>query len=263
MGPTPNRQDPDREVSRVTGLQLRVLGVPLIVAPSWLVIAVSAAGIFAKFSLPEDFEPGVVEGLSSLLTAAVIAFVSVVAHELGHAVAARKAGFTVDHIRLAFPFEHAALKPASGRNGGLALVALSGPAANLALAAIGFYLLPSSRAPIPGGLREFFVQGNLILAAFNLLPALPLDGGRVVHGTVARLTGKAVAGDRTAGICGCLTAIGLASWALWPILTGAAPTDPIHRPGATLSGIIAFSVWLLTKGLIATFTPATTSRSGP
>lgn len=129
-------------------------------------------------------------------------FVCILAHELGHAVVARRRGVPIDGIDLHF-FGGVAKMAAPPRspNDEIA-IAVAGPVVSLVL---GVVLLVVGGAPIVTWLGG----ANLILAAFNALPALPLDGGRVLRALLARRRGL-VEGTRTAVLVSRVIAIGLA-----------------------------------------------------
>jgi stage IV sporulation protein FB len=139
----------------------------------------------------------------------------ILAHELGHALAGRAMGLRVNEVEL-YPFggvakieEQLELEPFVERR-----LAWSGPAVNLALAgaAIIFYnrLFPGSGSVL------FLIKTNLILALFNLLPALPLDGGRILRAALAPLCGFRKATELAARLGQVLAvllfACGLAGW---------------------------------------------------
>lgn len=101
-------------------------------------------------------------------------------HEFAHGFTGRKLGLYITEIEL-YPFggiakidEQLELEPYIERR-----LAWAGPAANLALAGLGVLLY--TRIDHGADLFLFFIQANLTLAAFNLLPALPLDGGRILR----------------------------------------------------------------------------------
>jgi Zn-dependent protease len=111
-----------------------------------------------------------------------IVFASILLHELGHAVVARKLGVRVSGIELGF-FGGAAkmVQMPANANAELAIAA-AGPAVSLALggAAIGL-----------GALAHVSLFGmigwiNLVIAGFNLIPALPMDGGRILRALLSR-----------------------------------------------------------------------------
>lgn len=236
----------------VTGLRFSAgRGVLVVVAPSALVLAAGSAGAMGRFFLPEGYEPSVVSGLLGLLAAALIGLSASLVHELGHATVARASGFDVDHIRLGLFASHVRLTD-DGRRGRLAGTALSGPAANLVLAAV-VWALPTSSAVMPEALREFAIAVNLVMA-LNLLPAMPLDGGQAVRALVTRSTGSERVGTRVAGAVGSLTGLGLAGWLLWPLLTDGSPSDPVPRSGVVLVGLLSCAGWLTAVGLAGALT---------
>lgn len=122
--------------------------------------------------------------IAGLLDRALVAFGLVLCHELAHVAAARALGHPAFEVEL-LPFGGVArmgtevfLEP--GRE---IRVALAGPAVNLVLFGLGLGL--HAHGLWEGQLHSFFLQTNLLLLAFNLLPALPLDGGRVVRAWLA------------------------------------------------------------------------------
>jgi Zn-dependent protease len=124
------------------------------------------------------------------VVAAVLFFASLLLHELGHAVVARRAGMEIEGIVLwlfggvarfsgLFPSARAELR-----------IALAGPAVSLA---IGISLvLAGALIPLPSevdGVVSWLGTINLVLLVFNMLPALPLDGGRVLRSLIWEATG--------------------------------------------------------------------------
>lgn len=126
--------------------------------------------------------------IAGVLLKGVIAFLIVLLHEFAHVAAARYFGVHVSDVEL-LPFGGVS------RIGGEVVidpskevyVAAAGPAANLLLAGLGTAL--QSYGLWDTDLGPFFLQSNLLVASFNLLPALPLDGGRVYRAYLARRIG--------------------------------------------------------------------------
>ncbi len=117
--------------------------------------------------------------LSGLLIAFMI-FGSVVLHELGHALMARAFGIRTRDITL-YPFGGIAALEGEARSPTQELlIAVAGPAVNLALAAL---VAPFALAG--SGLAMVFLGLNVVMAVFNLLPAYPMDGGRVLRAWLA------------------------------------------------------------------------------
>lgn len=111
------------------------------------------------------------------LLSGTLSFLSVLVHEFGHLVVAKQLGFTPKEVQL-LPFggvaslqENLGLDPQAEMR-----IALAGPWTSLLLIGAGVLLRPLFRTP---QLFEQFLQMNVTLVLFNLLPALPLDGGRV------------------------------------------------------------------------------------
>ncbi|SDD23763.1 stage IV sporulation protein FB [Paenibacillus sp. UNCCL117] len=103
----------------------------------------------------------------------------VLVHELGHVAAARSLGWRVREVRL-LPFGGVAVvEEAPGATAVHELaVALAGPLQNVWMMAVGYGLIWSGLLPPLWG--EYFIQANAMIALFNLLPILPLDGGKVM-----------------------------------------------------------------------------------
>lgn len=110
-------------------------------------------------------------------------FFCVLLHEYGHALTARRFGIGTRRITLLPIGGVALLEAMPARPRAEVVIALAGPLVNVAIAAV---LLAWRRLGLPDG-RGFVIlmlDANLILAAFNLLPAFPMDGGRVVRATL-------------------------------------------------------------------------------
>ena len=129
---------------------------------------------------------GGLAGLAVVLMAAG----SVLLHELGHAVVARHLGVPVSGIELHF-FGGAALMGMPRGPGDEVAIAAAGPAVSFALAGVGAGL-----AALTGWqVLALFAWVNLVLALFNLLPAFPSDGGRILRALLARRRGLVPATD--------------------------------------------------------------------
>jgi len=152
----------------------------------------------------------------SLTTAWVLAivvtiglFLSVLGHELSHALMARSEGIEIEEIVL-HPFGGLARlrnEPESAR--AEFRIAVAGPAASFLFALVSFVLmLPAIMAgyETAGGVLFLLTAGNLLLAVFNLFPGYPLDGGRVLRAILWGRTGDMKEATRLAGICGMLIA---------------------------------------------------------
>ena len=215
----------------------RIAGIP--VGASWSVLLIAA--LFA-WSLAGSILPGLVPGLvpSTYWAAAVVAtglfLGSLLAHEVGHALVARRAGLRVRGITLWLLGGVAQLEDEPASPGDDLRVAIVGPAISLALA-VGFGVAAAGLALLGAPALAVAVLGwlavaNVALAVFNLIPAAPLDGGRVLrallwrrHGNRARAAVTAARAGQVAG--GVLIAYGLlgvlTGWGfgtLWTVLIG-------------------------------------------
>jgi Zn-dependent protease len=158
------------------------------ISPYWFVIA----GVFI-FIYANDLA-STLHGSTRFIVAAafvVLLYVSVLIHELAHSVVARSYGLPVRRILL-YPLggfsEIEREPPTPGRE---FLVSAAGPALSLGLAAAGFGLMQVvARDTIPGTLVWQLGLTNLIVGIFNLLPGLPLDGGRMLRAVIWKLTGR-------------------------------------------------------------------------
>ncbi len=162
-----------------------IAGIP--VGLNWGLLLIAA---FYIFNLAAGILPAAVPGAStsSYWIAASIGiflfFGSILAHELGHALVAQRNGIKVNAITLWFLGGVALLDKEADNPGAEFRIAIAGPAVSVALGALfgGLWLVAS---PMVGGTLFTFILGylsivNIGLAIFNMLPAAPLDGGRVL-----------------------------------------------------------------------------------
>jgi Zn-dependent protease len=133
-------------------------------------------------------------GLSGVITIALV-FGSVLLHELGHALVARRLGVHVSGIELSF-FGGAAKMVQMPRSADHEVaIAAAGPAVSLMLGGAGLGLGALLHVPVLGPLFWAIGWINLVLAGFNLIPALPMDGGRILRALLTRKMGFVRATD--------------------------------------------------------------------
>ena len=136
-------------------------------------------------------------------------FLSVLGHELSHALMARAEGIEIEEIVL-HPFGGLARLRNEPENPRAEFrIAVAGPAASFLFALISFLLLlPAMMSDYPtiAGVLLLLCAGNLLLAVFNLFPGYPLDGGRVLRAILWKRTNDIKEATRLAGICGMLIA---------------------------------------------------------
>lgn len=144
-----------------------VLGFPVDLSVSFLILL---GLVFVAFG-----------GLPGVLLVSLV-FASVVLHELGHALVARKLGVRISGIELGF-FGGAAKMVDMPRTANHELaIAAAGPAVSLMLGGAGLGLAALTHI----GLFAWLGYTNLVLAGFNLIPALPMDGGRILRALLTR-----------------------------------------------------------------------------
>jgi Zn-dependent protease/CBS domain-containing protein len=177
-----------------------LFGIPLFLDPSWFFI-LAFVTIINALDLYPTF--GSVLAGSAGLGMALLLFASVVLHELGHSLTARSQGIKVNSITLFIFGGVASIDQESKTPGEAFQVAIAGPAVSLTLFCL-FYLLSQVLASSSVGqvLTLNLARINLVLALFNLIPGLPLDGGQVLKAAVWKLTGNRFQGVRWAAKSG-------------------------------------------------------------
>lgn len=177
-------------------LPFRLAGIPVQVDVSFLIILPLLAWIIGRSAGELAAQFGL-EGAAELsqgwwpyalgLFAAIGLFISVVIHEFGHAVVARMYGVKVRNITLWFLGGVAQFEQMPRQRGAEAAVAIVGPIVSIGigficwLALVGIPGQPASTKFVFG----YLALANIVLAVFNMLPALPLDGGRVLRSLLA------------------------------------------------------------------------------
>ena len=198
-------------------------GVPVYIGRSWPIIAVVIVATFG---------PGVARsrpdlGLAAYAVAvayALLLLVSVLAHEAAHAVVATRAGYRVNRVVADLWGGHTAYDSSNARPGASALVAIAGPASNALLAFVGWLVQPSIDGDITSLLVGALVYTNAFVAAFNMLPGLPLDGGFLVDSLVWRITGSRETGLIAAGWSGrVVTVLVVLAFVGLPLASGEPP----------------------------------------
>ena len=194
---------------------LKIRGIPLRIHPSWFVILGLATVAFQQQYSQELSGSGTSLELWGLgLLTAVLLFVSVLLHELGHSLVALQQGVEVRSITLFLLGGVASVERECSTALGSLMVAAAGPLVSLILA--GLLLAGGHSAahasPLLGAMVNELGGLNLILALFNLLPGLPLDGGLILKALVWQFSGSQRKGTQVATATGrflSLLAIGL------------------------------------------------------
>jgi Zn-dependent protease/CBS domain-containing protein len=187
----------------------RPFGVDLVIDATWPII-----GFLVSWGLYADavVRFGDTESMAHLLVVAIcgsfLFFASVVAHELGHSIAARRRGIRTIRIRLFVLGGLAEIEREASSPSDEFAIAAAGPATSLLVGGVfvGLAWLVSAADPWERMIR-FVGIANLILGVFNLVPGFPLDGGRVLRAIVWRITGDADRATRVAVAGGRLVAL--------------------------------------------------------
>ncbi|HJY96581.1 MAG TPA: site-2 protease family protein [Streptosporangiaceae bacterium] len=231
MASTPQKQKQPQRRDAGPGIVLaRPFGIPVYISPYWFVIA----GVFI-FVYANDLA-STLHGATRFVVAAafvVLLYLSVLVHELSHSVVARGFGLPVRRILL-YPlggFSEIEREPQTpGRE---FLVSAAGPALSLLLAAGGWGLTHVVTAGTIGGtLISQLMWANLIVGGFNLLPGLPLDGGRMLRAAIWKVTGRPGTSTIAAAWAGRVLAVALFLLVLAP---------PVE---ARIGGDLVTVVWL-------------------
>ncbi len=211
---------PSRTPERAPGLKVAsVAGVPVYIGASWLILAAVIVGISAS-NLSELGALSIVVGVAYALSL----LVAVLLHESAHAVMARHFDIPVHRVVADLWGGHTAFDGRFLTPGRAAAVAVVGPLSNLALGLAGL-AIGSQLDGVPGMVVRGIGLVNTVLAAFNLLPGLPLDGGQLVDALVWRITGERSRGLVVAGWCGRVVTILVVLWAIGiPLLAGNQPS---------------------------------------
>ncbi len=180
----------------------RLAGIPIGVQPLWLVIVGLITWSLGAVYYPDQvagIAPGLAYGLG--LLSALLLFASILLHELGHAIVARRHGVEIEEIDLWLLGGVARMKGYPKTAGDELRFALAGPAVTLAIAAVFGIVslaLPSSAPAAVRAVIDYQLFVNAAILVLNLLPAFPLDGGRVARallwarsGDLSRATGTA------------------------------------------------------------------------
>ena len=211
----------------------RIWGSPLRVDVSWLPVSALAAWTMARAVAPARQPDLTTAGWWAMGAAGALAlFASVLAHELGHLYCALRLGVDPQTVTL-YPFGGIAELAEPPHARAELAIAVAGPAASVALALFGWGLLPLGGVPAELGRCLALTSGGVAL--INLLPAFPLDGGRILRALwwehrgclrtatrgAARATNAAGLGLAACGLVGSLLPVGRRWWlGLWLLAMG-------------------------------------------
>jgi Zn-dependent protease len=158
------------------------------------------------------------------MAGAVLFLGSILGHELGHAIVARRRGLEVDGISLWLLGGVARLIGQPRTPSDQIQVSLAGPAVSVALGAgfvaAGFALGGISSLDAVAGLFGWLGWVNVVLGLVNLLPGLPLDGGRVVQGVLWRIQGDRMRATVGAARAGRVVGVAIGAFGIYQLVNG-------------------------------------------
>lgn len=213
----------------------RIAGSDVLVSSSWFVIAALIAVLMGPRVEQVQPDLGVWKYLVGLAFAIAL-YLAVLLHEASHAVMARRFGFGVQSITLHFLGGATAIDGEARRPREEFWIAVVGPLTSIlvGLAALGLWFV------VPEGLLRLVIEGlagaNIVIGVLNLVPGLPLDGGRVLKSGVWAATGRVHTGAVVAAWGGRVTAGLVVLWAIWSAREGGV-VSPL------ILGIIAIFLW--------------------
>ncbi|YAL84570.1 site-2 protease family protein [Dermacoccaceae bacterium W4C1] len=205
----------------VRGLRVGALrGVPIYLGASWPVAALIIVFLFG----PPLSQARPELGVGAYLVAAgyaLLLLISVLVHEAAHALMGQARGYRVERIVADVWGGHTAYGSTDTSPGSSAVVAIVGPLANAVLALAAWLALPATPDGVPSLVVAALAWSNALVAAFNLIPALPLDGGFILEAGLWKATGNKDRGTIIASWCGRVLAVLLVAFVLIrPLLTG-------------------------------------------
>lgn len=199
-----------------------LLGFEIKIDASWLLIAA-----LIVWSLASGYLPQVLPGLSggayvALAVAAMLGlFGSLILHELAHSLVARRYGLGIGGITLFLFGGVAELVDEPESAASEFWIAVAGPAMSFALSGLfGLAALATGAEGVLGTILAYLASINLILAVFNLIPAFPLDGGRVLRAWLWRRSGDMLEATRKASTAGTVLAMALMALGLFSAVSG-------------------------------------------
>lgn len=209
--------------------------------PSWFILALLVAWTLATSWFPVE-QPGLSPGVYWLMGigGALGLFISIVVHEFFHAMQARRDGLEMRGITL-FIFGGVAEMDQEPRSAGAEFrMAIAGPIASVLIALVCFAIVRWAGAALPAPARavvSYLAFINIVLAIFNMIPAFPLDGGRILRSALWKWRGSIRWATRVSSRIG-------AGFGLMLILLGVL---------SVLTGNLIGGMWLFLIGLFVRF----------
>ena len=203
-----------------------LFGIPICVNTSWFFIVAFVAWSLSDGYFPSTY-PGLGVGVYRAMgaAAALLLFVCVLLHELGHSLVAKLHGIPVRRVTLFIFGGVAEIGSDPARPSVELKVALAGPLVSALIAGICF--LAASAVPVATpfdlvvvAIVRYLAAINTAIILFNLLPGFPLDGGRILRAALWSWTGSLPRATRLASFMGRLLAGGLLALGAWVMVKG-------------------------------------------
>ncbi len=195
-----------------TGLPLgRVKGVPIFVTPSWLLVALLLTTVWGP--VVHDYVDDIDSSTAYLATFGftVVFGACVLAHEIGHTLVSLRLGYPVRRVLLFALGGISEVENEPDRPRDELLIAAAGPFVSVIISVGAWFAYQASAdGALLTALLGLLWWSNLLLAAFNLLPGLPLDGGRLLRAAVCAFGAGTLTGTRVAVWSGRIVAVGVA-----------------------------------------------------
>jgi len=236
-----------RTESRPSGLFIgRPLGIPVYLSPSVVLLAVLVTVQIAD-------HPDIASRSGSVrvavgMAAAVLLALSILLHELGHSAVALALGIPIRRITLFLFGGIAEITREPDTAAKEYLISVAGPLVSLTLGGLGLVCLDLTAGPETAVLFGYVAFINLLLGFFNLLPGLPLDGGRILRAAVWQVRGNRVSATRVAARSGMAVGVLLGGVGLYAITTGDA--------SSVVTLLIAFFIYSGARASLAQSTVA-------
>jgi Zn-dependent protease/CBS domain-containing protein len=236
------------------GLRIgRIFGIPIHLHATWFIVFLLVALTLDATIAAEAPATGPIPRWIAAVSTALLFFGSILVHELGHSLLALRHRVPVRSITLFFFGGVAAIESDAPTPRAELEIAIAGPTTS-ALLALGFFAL--SRGFAPGGadalMFGWLARINLSVAVFNLLPGLPLDGGRVLRAWLWARHGDVTRATQASARVGQLLAYGLIALGAAAALSG----------GSAMGGLwLAFIGWFLLTASAASLRQAEVDAS--
>jgi Zn-dependent protease/CBS domain-containing protein len=219
----------------------RPFGVPVYVTPTWFIVAALITITYAP--VVEEWVPNLGAWRYVVALAfAVLLYLSVLIHELSHTVVALRFGLPVRRITLYLLGGVSEIEKPAPTPPKEASIAFAGPLVSLLLGAIALVASRSlDRHTVAGLLAYALMLSNFGVGIFNLLPGLPLDGGRVLSAAVWKVTSRRETGTVVAAWCGRVVAVVVL---VAPLLLSLGPNSEPNFSGLIWGALLASFIWL-------------------